>query len=108
MVAGKFDMEIYKAAVDKGEGFTYDQFATALDAAYAVIEKEIKNVTEEQRTETISIWGQTAPRNSFLVNYILVYLGAYKMQLFLQLKSAGNKSLGTWNLRAGMDEPQKA
>lgn len=107
MVDGKMDMEKYNASLAKWENFTYDQFSTELDKAYAHIEAQIKSVTEEQRTEVINVFYQTAPRNTFLVNYLLVFLGAYKTQLFLQLKAAGNKDLGTWNLWAGMDEPKK-
>jgi len=41
----------------------------------------------------------------FLVDYLLTFFGAYKMQLFLQLKHAGRAELGMYNLRAGIDDP---
>jgi hypothetical protein len=42
-----------------------------------------------------------------LNDYILVFLGAYKMQLFLQLKASWLAELTTYNLWAGMDDPKK-
>lgn len=101
-------MEQYKLSASKGDDFTYDQFGAELDKVYAYIEEQLTSLTTEQWNETISVFNQTAPRNAFLVNYLLVFLGAYKTQLFLQLKAAGNKDLGTMNLWAGMDAPQKA
>ena len=41
----------------------------------------------------------------FLVDYLLTFFGAYKMQLFLQLKHAGRSELGVYNLWGGIDAP---
>jgi hypothetical protein len=107
MVLGTRDGDLYNNGLKAGDAFTYDQFDAALDNAYASIEADINSVTGEQRDETISIRGQTAPRTHFLIEYVLEFLGAYKMQLFLQVKHAGDATLGTYNLWAGMDEPAK-
>lgn len=108
MMKGSFDMATFMSLAEPRSDFTYDQFGAELDKTYAYIGQQLTSLTTEQWNETISVFNQTGPRNGFLVNYLLVFLGAYKTQLFLQLKAAGNKDLGTLNLWAGMDAPQKA
>jgi hypothetical protein len=105
---GGRDADLYKTRQDKGADFTYDQFWTALDNAYAYIETTIKALTPEQLDEHMEMRGMKGTKTVFLVNYFLVFLGVYKEQLFLILKASWLKTLGTWNLWAGMDEPQKA
>jgi hypothetical protein len=60
-------------------------------------------MTNEQYDEVVTLWWRTAPRSTFLIDYVLEFLGAYKMQLFLQLKASGLSELGTMNLWAGID-----
>lgn len=105
---GGRDLDLYKARQEKGKDFTYDQFESALDNAYSYIETTINALTPEQLDQHMEMWGMSGTRMTFLVNYYLVFLGAYKNQLFLILKSSGLKELGTWNLWAGMDEPKQA
>jgi hypothetical protein len=105
MVLGKRDNDIYNQYTEQFTAFTYTQFADALDGALATIRTDLQSVQPEQWDEEISIWGKTAPRSAFLVDYLLVFLGAYKMQIFLQLKASG-VMLDTYNLWAGMDNPQ--
>jgi hypothetical protein len=57
-----------------GDGFTYDQFGTILDTVYENIETQLTNLSSEQWNETVTIFGQTGPRNAFLINYLLVFL----------------------------------
>lgn len=50
-------------------------------------------------TETFTFpWGETLKKGEGLVNHPLKWLVGYRMQLFLQLKAAGAKELGTKNL----------
>lgn len=101
------DADLYKSWQDKGTEFTYDQFATKLDEWYAYIVEAINWLSQEQLDTEFNMWGMSGTRTKFLISYFLVFLWAYKTQLFLILKSSGLNTLGTWNLRAGMDEPQK-
>ncbi len=43
-------------------------------------------------------WGETLKKGAALVNHPLQWLAAYKLQLFLYLKAAGAKELGTPDL----------
>lgn len=88
MVLGKRDEEIYMNYAKQFEGFTYTQFATEIDTALVTISEEINSLSDAQRQEHMSIRGMEGPRTRFLNDYILVFLGAYKMQLFLQLKAS--------------------
>lgn len=107
MVLGTMDNEVYMNYVNQYVWFTFDQFAQALDAWLAVVTKEILSLSDAQWHETITLWwGMTGPRTMFLNDYVLEFLGAYKMQLFLQLKVSGLSDIGTMNLRAWMDAPK--
>ena len=103
MVLGKRDEAVYNEYVAKFEGYTHEQFDTQIDAALQSIIADISSVSASQRSEEISIRGMTKPRSGFLIDYVFTFLGAYKMQLFLQLKHAGLKDLTTYNLWAGID-----
>ncbi len=107
MVVGKRDEEIYMNYANQFNGFTYTQFAEEMDVALGVIAQDINSLSDAQRQEHVSIRGMEGPRTRFLNDYILTFLGAYKMQLFLQLKASGLTELTTYNLWAGMDEPKK-
>lgn len=60
--------------------------------------------TEEVLSENIDLFGlgDTRPVATYLLN-ILQWLSAYKMQLFLYAKSAGNSALNTGNAWSGKD-----
>ena len=103
-----WNADLYKSWQDKWSDFTFDQFATKLDEAYEYIQWVISSLTPEQLDENMAMRWMNWSRTMFLTNYFLVFLGAYTNHLFLILKASGLKNLWTWNLRAGMDEPQKA
>lgn len=107
MVLGKRDEEVYMNYGKQFATFTYTQFGEEIDKALVALGEEISSLSDAQRQEHMSIRGMEGPRTRFLNDYILVFLGAYKMQLFLQLKASGVSDLGTYNLWAGMDEPKK-
>lgn len=107
MVQGNRDQDVYMQEVDKFKDYSRTHFAAALDQAFASISADINTLSDAQRQEEISLRGMTGPRTKFLVDYLLEFLGAYKMQLFLQLKASWLSEIGTYNLRAGIDEPKK-
>ena len=53
-------------------------------------------------------WGETAPLGRAILALAHGSLVAYRMQLFLQAKAAGNAAIGTSNCWGGMDAPPKA
>lgn len=106
MVKWSWDEQLYMEMTSKFEWFTFDQFAPELDKWFTLISEQIKMLTDEQWQEEISIRGMNWPRTRFLNDYVLTFLWAYKMQLFLQLKASGLIELSTYNLRAGIDAPK--
>lgn len=98
-----WDENVYGHWTSKSQDFSYTHFAESIDEAVRYIESALRSLSEEQFSETISLWGMTMTRAEFFVNYFLVFLGTYKTQLFLILKSSGLSHLGTMNLRAGAD-----
>lgn len=84
---------------------TLDTFAERFDAGITAASATIRTLTEPQLAELINPFGiGPAPRNRMLVD-LLGMMAAYKMQLFLYIKAAGNQSIGTSNLWAGIDMP---
>jgi len=57
------------------------------------------------RVEKDEFTGGKTTRGAQLVTLVLASCVAYRMQLFLYLKSCGRDELGTMNLWAGMDAP---
>ncbi len=106
MVAGKRDNEIATNYSKQFENFSYTDFSKELDNALVKISAEILSLQDTQRQERITIRWMEGPRTRFLNDYLLTFLGAYKMQLFLQLKASGLTDLWSLNLWAGIDEPK--
>lgn len=106
MVLGKRDENMYTNYTNQFSSFTFDQFSASLDRALEEISADLRGVQDAQWDEMIDIRGRKAARSAFLVDYVLVFLWAYKMQLFLQLKAAGCP-VGTYNLWAGIDAPKQ-
>ena len=82
-----------------------ENFKAKMDEAGDVIKRGIENLTDEELNEEIDLWGNgsPAPRSQFLLQLVLEGLVAYKMQLFLYIKSAGNTEIYTSNLWGGKD-----
>ncbi len=83
---------------------TVSNFAQALDDQSTAMKEMFDGLTDELLAEEISVWGQTQSRAIFLLD-CLKMLTAYKLQLFLYAKAAGNHAIGTSNVWAGMDMP---
>lgn len=83
---------------------TVANFAAAIDTQEVAMKEMFEGFTAEFLAEEISVWGNTQSRGMFLLE-CLKMLTAYKMQLFLYAKAAGNHAIGTSNVWAGMDMP---
>jgi hypothetical protein len=107
MVTWVLDMDWYMAFIKQYDGFTFEQFTQKLDDGFAMIKTDILSLSDEQRQEPITMWAwMHGPRTMFLNDYVLEFLGAYKMQLFLQLKASWLTDLWTSNLWSGIDTPK--
>lgn len=108
IVIGHWEPSIFDNMDALTKTFDYKKWDQLLHTEEEHIVKMIRSLDEEAMTQEISLFGKTAPRYLYLVDYLLSFFGAYKMQLFLQLKHAGRSELGTYNLRSGMDAPEQS
>ncbi len=106
IVIGHWEPSIFDNMDALTKTFDYRKWDDLLDTENEHIAKMIRSLDDEAMQKEISVFGKTGPRSMFLVDYLLTFFGAYKMQLFLQLKHAGRSELGMYNLWAGMDAPQ--
>ncbi len=82
--------------------FAYTDFAEKIEISMPHIANHINSLTDEDMEKNLEIFWMSKTRKSFLVG-MLTFLGAYKMQLFLQLKASWLSQLNTSNLRAWVD-----
>ncbi|MFT7558036.1 MAG: hypothetical protein ACI83D_000718 [Planctomycetota bacterium] len=84
---------------------TAENFKEKMDEAGTDINTVIEEMTDEELGEEVDIFGsgETQSRSQFLLLLVLESLVAYKMQLFLYIKSSGNTEIYTSNLWQGKD-----
>jgi len=83
-------------------------FGDALDEQYTIIADYLENATEETLSEEIDLFGQWAqPAMQYVLDGVLKNYPAYRMQLFMYLKSGLEMyDLNSTNLWIGKD-PEK-
>lgn len=100
------DQSIFTKYMEASKETHQDNFIEIMDKQVKDIEEYLKNVTEEDLKVEVNIFNAgTRSKGVYLVEFVLKWLVAYKMQLFLYIKSAGNDKISTSNLWAGMDMP---
>ena len=85
---------------------TFENFISKMDEQAEFIKREVSTLTEEQLAKDAAMFGTSLPLSMHLLN-ILKWMTAYKMQLFLYLKSCGVENIGTSNVWGGRDLPPK-
>jgi hypothetical protein len=108
-LTGSQDPSIWGDAAKAADARDFDQAVAAIAAQSEEYARQLANVSDaDLRVELPSITGGKTSRGAVLVTLILGSCVAYRMQLFLYLKSCGREELGTMNLWAGMDAPATA
>ena len=92
-----------KEAARKDFPGTMDREMNALVAAVKAIPEP-----DFQAREVTLPGGRKMKLGEALLNFNLKFMTAYRMQLFLYLKSCGRTELSTYNCWMGMDPPPKA
>lgn len=102
------DWSHLRADMDALEKLSAEDFCAAMDRQADETEKLLEGVSDEDllTQETTSPVGTPELLGSALVNLCLKFFAAYKMQLFLYLKSAGASDLSSFNCWMGMDRPE--
>ena len=102
-----FDLDAWRAAWTQGEAEAkarnLDQIREALAGQPALFASLL---ADADLSAPIEMFGNRASRGLMWVNLVLCHLAAYRMQVFLYLKSTGREELNTFNLWLGMDPPQ--
>jgi hypothetical protein len=102
-----FDMDAWRTAWRTNEAtaktLDLDRVKTAIAQLPAQFAAMLDTCSDTDLRAEIEMFGHRASRGSWMVNLVLSHYTAYRMQLFLYLKSCGRDELNTMNLWAGMD-----
>jgi hypothetical protein len=99
--------DAFRTNEEQAKAITLETFGAALDASVEKAAEVFNSLTEAEVNEAIDPFGAGAgARRGWMVS-LLGTLVAYKMQLFLYAKAAGNDTIGTSNLWMGIDWPQQ-
>lgn len=108
-LANSFDMDGWRNALHANEiaakARNLEQSIDAISKLPALFAEVLGPCSDEDLRAEIAMFGHKASRGSMIVSLVLLHLTAYRMQLFLYLKSCGRDELNTMNLWAGMDRP---
>ena len=106
IVEGKFEIESWKAAWTNGLATAKKMDFEGLKSAIADQETDLAALlaplTDQDLQAEIDLFGK-ASRVLAIIRLVLNHYVAYRMQLFLYLKSSGREELGTLNLWRGSD-----
>ncbi len=98
--------DAYKTSPLKLEDTTMENFTAKMDAQLAIWKGMMEKFDDTQLATVVNIYGMgDMTKGRYLVENLLKWAAAYKMQLFMYIKSSGNTGIGTSNLWGGMDMP---
>ena len=103
--SGHFDPAAWAVLARAASALTFDQVMGVLAAQGDDYEKRLASLSDSDMRAETELFGRKQSRGSFLVNVLLCSCAAYRMQLFIYLKSCGCDDLSTTNLWGGMDAP---
>lgn len=97
--------ERYQALAAAADGLGPDEIPGALDAQAAALEEVFGTITDEafDTQEATSPRGEVMTLGKALLEHPVKWLVAYKLQLFLHCKMAGNDDIWTPNCWGGVD-----
>jgi hypothetical protein len=103
--AGGFDPAAWKEDLATAEARDLDQTLAAIDAHRDQYATLVAAMSDADFRTPIEMFGNKTTKGAFIVNFVLAAYAAYRLQLFLYLKSCGRAELGTSNLWGGVDAP---
>lgn len=102
IIAGRFDEAAWTAAEQQAMALTLDGALAALGGHSHWYAEALGPVSDDDLRTEVDVFG-VASRGAHLVTWVLNGCMAYRMQLFLYLKSCGRSELNTSNLWSGVD-----
>lgn len=95
-------MDIQKIATDS---VTPENFIEKLDEGVTSAMVTLDKFTDEDLSTVVNIFGMgDKTKGVYLVDTLVKWIAAYKLQLFLYIKSSGNTDIGTTNAWGGFDQ----
>jgi hypothetical protein len=105
--AGVFDLDSWRNTwrTEKATANTLnlEQIKDAIAKLSGIFEESLGSSSDADLRAPIEMFGHKASRGLWIVRLVLSHYAAYRMQLFLYLKSCGREELNTMNLWGGMD-----
>lgn len=95
----------WSAAEERSKAMSFEQVVEIIRAQADEYERLLGDSSEADFRAEIDMFGTRLSRGKALVTLVLNTHAAYRMQLFLYLKSCGREELGTMNLWGGRDMP---
>lgn len=102
IVAGSFDEAAWTSADQAAATRSFAEALGAIESHAAWYAEAIGRMTDDDLRAEVDVFG-VASRGVHLVTWVLNGCMAYRMQLFLYLKSCGRAELNTMNLWSGVD-----
>ncbi len=100
------DVKAFGSFGERSKGTTLANFPQCMDVQEQEVVAALEAFTDEDLQTIINLYGQgDNTKAAYLVESLLKWAAAYKMQLFLYIKASGNSAIGTSNLWGGMDMP---
>jgi hypothetical protein len=85
---------------------TLSNFASVMDSQESELLNILESFDEQELDTIINMYNQgEKTKGAYLVESLLKWSSAYKMQLFLYIKASGNSGINTANLWGGIDMP---
>lgn len=107
ILADTFDMDSWRSSWTSGKAASkeldLDQTKAAIASHASLYAERIESCSDERLSEEFEMFGQKSTRAAWIISLLLCHYSAYRMQLFLYLKSSGREELNTMNLWVGMD-----
>jgi hypothetical protein len=100
--------EIWRTEEAAAKERNLEQIQEAIARQQGLMERLVGSCTDAELRAQIELFGAKASRGSWFVSLVLCHYSAYRMQLFLYLKSSGREELNTMNLWAGRDAASAA
>ena len=107
--AGVMELQAWRTAWQTGQAAaqsrTLDELRESIKGQTELFSELIAPFTQEELLHEMEMFGSRKRRGEWLVWLLLSHYAAYRMQLFLYLKSCGRQELSTMNLWGGVDPP---
>ena len=103
------DWSQIQSDMEKAKEVAVEDFCNAMDRQADEMEKMLNAIPDadlQGKNTTFPTGDDAGPLGQALVGFPLKFLAAYRMQLFLYLKSVGVSEISTFNCWFGMDAPQ--